>query len=266
MRFYFNPWVVFASLFLLISSLSNAQANQLAEIKTSKELKVCIWPEYYAITYRNPKTHKLNGIDIELAQALGKELGVAIRYVDSSFSLLVENFLKGRCDIAMHAIGVTPERAQKLQFTKPYLYSDIYAVTTKNNQAIKTWSDLDVSGHVIAVQIGTVMEPVMRNYLKKASLVIVKPPMRREQEVESGRVDAFMTDYPYSQRMLATADWARVVSPERPFHITEYAYALAPGDSSLLAVVNDFIERFLQDGRLRQIAKSYKLESIVISQ
>ena len=119
-------------------------------------------------------------------------------------------------------------------------------------------------GHVIAVQAGTVMEPVMRNYLKKANLFIVKPPIRREQEVESGRADAFMTDYPYSQRMLATADWARVVGPERPFHITEYAYALAPGDASLLAVVNDFIERFRQDGRLRQIAKSYKLESIVM--
>lgn len=264
MKFYFKPWVIFLGLFLLISLLSSVRANQLAEIKASKELKVCIWPEYYAITYRNPKTHKLNGIDIELSQALGKELGVAIRYVDSSFSVLVENLLNRRCDIAMHAIGVTPERAQKLQFTKPYLYSDIYAITTKNNQAIKTWSDIDMPGHVIAVQVGTVMEPVMRNYLKKANLFIVKPPVRREQEVESGRADAFMTDYPYSRRMLATADWARVVAPERPFHITEYAYALAPGDTSLLAVVNDFIERFRQDGRLRQIAKSYKLESIVM--
>ena len=35
-----------------------------ARIVTSKVLRACIWPDYYGITYRNPKTRQLSGIDI----------------------------------------------------------------------------------------------------------------------------------------------------------------------------------------------------------
>ena len=39
-----------------------------------------------------------------------------------------------------------------------------------------------------------------------------------------------MTDYPYSQRFLANADWARLVAPDSTYLITPYAYAMAPDD------------------------------------
>ncbi|WP_369124794.1 transporter substrate-binding domain-containing protein [Mucilaginibacter sp. 10I4] len=52
-----------------------------------------MWPEYYGITYRNPKTGQLSGIDIDIATALGKELGVRVRFVDSSFALLVDKLI-----------------------------------------------------------------------------------------------------------------------------------------------------------------------------
>ena len=89
--------------------------------------------------------------------------------------------------------------------------------------------------------------------------------MTREQEVESGRADAFMTDYPYSRRMLETTDWARLIAPPQVFHLTDYAYALAPGDKSLLDRANGFISKIKKDGRLLVIAKKHKLELIVVN-
>ena len=103
----------------------------------------------------------------------------------------------------------------------------------------------------------------MQQSLKQARLLIVKPPMTREQEVESGRADAFMTDYPYSRRMLETTDWARLIAPPQVFHLTDYAYALAPGDKSLLDRVNSFISKIKRDGRLLAIARKHKLDPIV---
>lgn len=43
------------------------------------------------------------------------------------------------------------------------------------------------------------MEPVMKASLKQAELMSVKLPNTREREVQSGRADVFMTDYPYSR-------------------------------------------------------------------
>jgi len=245
---------------------SGALAGRLARIEAAGELRVCIWPDYYSISYRNPKTRQLSGIDIDLAQALSRELGVKLRFVDSSFPALVDNLVRDRCDVAMHAIGVTPQRQAQLAFTKPYLRSDIYAIAPKGQAAVKTWADLDKPGHVIAVQEGTVMEPVMQAQLKQARLLRVKPPMTRENEVESGRADAFMTDYPYSRRMVDLTDWARVVAPPQRFHLTDYAWAVAPGDEAWLTRLNRFIDTLRQDGRLQQAAREHNLEPIVVQE
>lgn len=238
-------------------------ANRLARVQAAQLVRVCIWPDYYSITYRNPKTQALSGIDIELAQALGKDLGVAVAFVDSSFAKLIDDVTQDRCDVAMFAVGITPQRAEKLRFTQPHLASDIFAVTSKTNRRIKGWDDIDKPGSVVAVARGTLHEPVMKNKLKAAQLLVLDTPFAREQEVQSGRADVFMTDYPYSQRFLANADWARLVSPPGNYHITPYAYAIKPGDDAWHARLEQFVSAIKRDGRLMTAAKNHKLDPIV---
>lgn len=239
--------------------------RHLAQVAASKTLRVCIWPDYYGITYRNPKTQQLSGIDIDLAQEFAKDLGeqVKVQFVDSSFAALIEDVTRDKCDVAMFAIGITPTRAEKLRFSKPHLKSDIYAITTRTNRRIKDWSDIDKPGVVVAVAKGTYHEPVMRERLKHATLVALATPFAREQEVESGRADVFMTDYPYSQRMLASSDWARLVTPAAAYHVTPYAYAVKPGDDRWHERVEQFVRDIKRDGRLMQAARRHKLDPIV---
>ncbi len=243
-----------------------APTGRLARIQAAGVLKVCIWPDYHSITFRNPKSGELSGIDATLSAALAKDLGVKTAYVDSSFPTFIGDLLGDRCDIAMFGVGMLPERAAKVRFSQPYLRSDIYAVTTKTHPAIKSWDDIDRPGRVVAVQAGTFMEPVMRAWLKEATMLSVRPPDTREREVQSGRADVFMTDYPYSRRVLDNADWARVMPPEKPIFPLSYAYAVAPGDDAWLARVDHFVADVKRDGRLLAAARASKLEPIVLTQ
>lgn len=43
-----------------------APFSRLASIQSNKLVRVCLWPDCYSITYRNPKTQTLSGVDIEL--------------------------------------------------------------------------------------------------------------------------------------------------------------------------------------------------------
>ena len=241
-----------------------AQTNRLDKVLQSKELRACIWPEYYSITYRNPKTRELSGIDIALTQELAKELGVKVRYIDSNFSQLFESLEQDRCDVATHAIGITADRLNRLQFSQAYLKSGLFAVTQKNREGLQSWDSLDQPGRIIAVAAGTLMEGVMSQSLKKARLVRVHAPSTREQEVLSGRADAFMTDYPYSLRMIELTDWAAVIPAPNYMPSTEYAYAFAKGDNSLLLRVDGFLSSVKKDGRLLQFAKQHNLDPIVV--
>jgi len=241
-----------------------AHAGTVADrVRATGSVRVCIWPDYYGITFRNPRTDKLAGIDIDLSAALGTDLNARIEYVDSSFATLVTDLRGDRCDVAMFAVGMLPQRMEQLRFTQPYMHSDIYAVTTKSNPVVTQWSDIDKPGVQVAVQAGTFMEPVMAASLKQARLVTVKPPASRERELEAGRVDVFMTDYPYSRRLLDNADWARLISPPQPFHVLPYAYAVKPGDDRWLATMDAFVARIKQDGRLAAAARRHGLADIV---
>jgi len=256
----------FALLLALLGAAIPAlsQESTLDRVLAAKSLRVCIWPDYFGISYRDPKTQQLSGIDIDMAKSLGRDLGVRVEFVDSSFARLIADVTEDRCDVAMFAIGITPLRQERLRFTKPHLASDIYAITTQSNRRIKAWSDIDKAGTVVAVAKGTLHEPVMKEKLKAASLKILDTPHAREQEVESGRADVFMTDFPYSQRMLKTTDWARLIKPDTTYHITPYAYALRPGDDRWHSRLEQFVARVKRDGELKAAAERHGLLPIAV--
>lgn len=253
------------TLCLLAAGLaSGARAEVLDELRKDGVLKVCIWPDYFGIGYRNPRTGVLQGLDIDLSQELARDLGVRLEYVETDFSRLLEDIEGRRCQIAMMAVGITPQRAARVDFSAPYLRSDVYAIATRSSRAVQTWDDIDKPGHVVVVQKGTFMEPLMQKTLKKATLRAVLRPNEREREVESGRADVFISDYPYSKRMLRNTDWARVIAPSREVQLTDYAYAVPKGDAAWLQRVNQFVKQIKADGRLARAAGAYELLPIVV--
>lgn len=239
-------------------------ADLLETVLHTQQLRVCIWPEYYGISYLNPRTQKLSGIDVDLAQEFASTLGVSVRFVQSSFATLIQDLLSHRCDIAMFAIGITPERQKYLRFTSPHLQSDIYAIVSKSNNRIQTWDDIDQEGVVVTVAKGTYHVKLMQNALRKASLHVVDSLHAREQEVESGRADVMMSDYPFSTQLLVEKEWAKRIAPTSSFHPTSYAWALDKNEEALCSRAEAFMQTIKRDGRLQTIAKRYALDPIVL--
>ena len=256
-------WAV-AGVMATLATASVPAANHLTQIQSTGQMRVCIWPDYYSISLRDPRTQQLSGIDIDLAHELARDLGASVQFVDSSFARLVPDVLEERCDVAMFAIGIIPQRQQVLRFTQPYLASDVMAITTRSNRKIRTWADIDLPGIVVAVAKGTLHESLMRERLKNAQLIAPATPHAREQEVQSGRADVFITDFPYSRRMLETTDWARLVAPSSSYHVTSYAWAVKPGDDAWHGRLEQFMQAIKRDGRLLAAARKHKLDPIVV--
>lgn len=240
-----------------------SEDSKLDKVLSQNKLKVCVWPEYFGISYLDIRTQSLIGIDSDLAQELAKDLKVNLEFVKSSFPTFVSDITEDRCDIAMFAIGNTKARSEKVRFTTPHLESDIYAVTTKNNRKIQNWDDIDNEGIVVAVAKGTYHEPIMKEKLKNAQLLVVDTMHAREQEVQSGRADVFMSDYPFGKRMLAQTDWAKLIIPNTTYHLTPYSWTVAYGDDKFYNRIEKFISDIKKDGRLFKFAQKNGLEPIV---
>jgi ABC-type amino acid transport substrate-binding protein len=244
---------------------AQTQAPSRAEaVRARGELRVCIWPDYFAITWRNPRNDELAGIDIDLARDLARRLGVQPVFVETNFRDFMGRLEQGTCDVAMFGIGVTPQRAARVEFARPYLSSAVYAVTTRDNPVITRWEDIDRPGNSVAVAASTYMEPLMRQTLRHASLVSLAPPQTREAELQSGRVDVFMSDFPYTRRMVMAQEWVRIIEPPKGFGETRYAHAVAKGDPAWLAVVDGFVAAAREDGTLARAAERNGLAPILL--
>ena len=241
-----------------------ARASALEEVRRDGVLRVCIWPDYYGISHRSPRNGSLQGLDVDMSRALSDELGARLVYVETNFASVFDDLEAGRCHVAMMGVGVTPERSARVDFSRPYLRSDLYAVTTIANTTIRRWEDIDKPGHVVSVHRGTVMERAMRETLRHAQLRVVSRPLDRERDVESGRADVFITDFPYSRAMLVNSDWVRVVEPTEPVRLTDYAYAVRKGEAAWLERLDAFLARAKRDGTLERSARLHGLLPIVV--
>ena len=242
---------------------AHPETSRLERVTSSQELRVCIWPEYYAISYKNPTTGTLEGIDIDIAGELAKELKAELKFVETSFGAFIADLQAGKCDIGMFGVGATLSRATAVEFSDPYIVTSIYGVTRGNHAKIKSWDDMDQDGIIVAVTLGSYVETFMKGYLKKAKVLTVQPPATREGEVAAGRADILMTDYPIAKKLESLHDWAKIISPSEPLAVTPYAYVVAPGDTMWLNYVNLFVKTIKRDGRLMKYGKKHELDPII---
>jgi len=248
---------------LLLCSVAEAQPqSRLYEVTKNKKLRVCQYPLYYSISFRNPKTGEIEGIDADLAKELAKELEAQLEIVESSFGTFIADLQSNKCEIGMFGVGATLKRAQAVEFSKPYLVTNIYAVTRKDGK-IKTWEDIDQKGVKAAVSLGSYIEVFMKSYLKNAEVVSIAPPNTREAELVAQRVDVIMTDFPTAIKVTDEFDWAAYILPKEKLAVTPYAYVVPPGDQIWLNYINLFVDTIKLDGRLMQYAKKHKLDPIV---
>ena len=237
---------------------------RLDAIRARGELRVCIWPDYFAISYRNSRNSELEGLDVDLARALAPRVSARLGFVETNFMSFMDRIEAGDCDIAMMAVGITPERARRVAFSRPYLSSPVYAVTTRDNTRIRGWADIDTPGTVVAVAAGTVAESLLGRTLRRAEMLVVAPPRSREAEIQSGRADVFMSDFAYTRRMVLMHDWARVIEPPDRFGETLYGWAVPLNDPAWLAEVNNFLSAIRADGTLARSAARHGLTPILI--
>jgi len=236
--------------------------SRLFQVTKSHVLNVCNFDGYYAISYRNPQTGKLEGLDVDLAEALAKSLDAKLQFVETNFNAFIADVQANKCDVAMFGIGITLKRAQAVEFTHPYLQTGIYAVVRKGGP-IKSWGDIDKPGVKVAVTLGSYIEPFMRSYLKHATIVPIAPPATREQELMAHHVDAEIVDYPTAQKVESSFDWAQTITPKAQLLSTPMGYAIAPGDQIWLNYLNLFVDTIKRTGELKAAAEKNHLGPIV---
>jgi polar amino acid transport system substrate-binding protein len=200
---------------------------------------------------------QLTGFEVELTQALVAKMGLKLQWKVLAFDALLAGLRQDRWDMAIASHGITEERAKAVTFAEPHYCSG--GIIVAKDTAIKSAKDLN--GKTISAQSGTTY---LQNVQKVAGVKEVKnfpKDSDARSALESGRVDAWVTDRFVAKRALASA-------PNSSLHLGEFLFvekiaaAFTKGNQSLSAEFNKALAGFIADGGYAALSQKWFKEDV----
>lgn len=153
-------------------------------------LRVGMSGQYFPFTF--VEQDELKGFDVDIMNALAKEMGRDIKYETANFSGLFGMLESGRIDTVANQITITEERQKAYIFSDPYVYDGAQVVVKKGNTGIQGVEDL--KGKTVAVNLGSNFEDLLRELPYADKINIKTYDSNLERDTALGRVDAFVMD------------------------------------------------------------------------
>lgn len=123
---------------------ASSQSSDVIRVATN-----CTMPPFQSI---DASTGKPVGIDIDIAEYIGKKMNKKIEIQDMKFKALIPSLAGGRSDMVVAGLSPTDERAKVVSFTKPYFYPP-KAILSKKGSGLDSLESL--KGHKAGTTLGT---------------------------------------------------------------------------------------------------------------
>lgn len=122
----------------------NAPASSSAKpAVSSKVLKVATEPYYPPFRYWGDSSkNQMMGFEIDLMNAVAKEMGMKVEWKDENFDRLISSVEKKDVDLAIAAITINEKRKERIDFSDPYYKMSKYLIIVPKGSRIKTEDDL----------------------------------------------------------------------------------------------------------------------------
>jgi cyclohexadienyl dehydratase len=231
-----------------------ASHSRLDDIVKRGALRVGMTGDYKPFSYLDKTTGKFTGFDVDMAEALGKALGVKIEYVQTSWPKLMKDFEDGDFDVAMGGISITLDRQKKGFFSAPIMREGKTPIARcADREKFAAIADIDKAGVRVIVNPGGTNERFARSNIKNAEIKVHGDNVTIFDEIAKGDADVMMTDASetrYQQKLHQGVLCA--VHPDQPFDFSEKAYWLQR-DEALKAFVDQWLHISIEDGSFKRI-------------
>ncbi|WP_026694469.1 transporter substrate-binding domain-containing protein [Peribacillus kribbensis] len=249
--------VLFLSILFLLGTLTAcAEKDKLAdgsELINKREFVFAASGEFKPFSYMT-NDMKMKGFDVEVGNALAKEMGLKPVPKRIKFKGIVEGVKTGRADAAVASHTINPQRSKHVAFSTPYYYSGPQ-IFTRPDSNIKTVKDL--KGKEVAVAKGSTYADVAAKYTK--NIKMYDSDITALKALDGGRHDAVITDF-------VTGKTARKegfkIKGQQLIERSEQAVVLPQDNPKLLKRINKALENLRKDGTLRKISIKYFGEDI----
>lgn len=234
-------------------------ANRLEAIKARGYIEMATEPyfaPYEFIDSSKSGDDQYQGLDIELGKYIAEKLGVELRIVPLEFSAVLASITEGKYDFAASALAYSPGRAENMNMSKGYRFSDEVAsygflVREDMIDSIKTADD--TADLVLVTQSGSVQEGFVNDQISKyKDFKLVSSMTDGFLMVAEGKADACACDINNGQ-LYADANGGLAIAPFR-FVVDESTQGtrvgIPKGEDELTAFIDQCIDELRAEGTI----------------
>lgn len=242
--------IVFA--WMLVFAVPGWSGPVIDRILAQKELVVGTSATYPPLTFKS-KDGNVYGFDIDLARMIAGAMDVKLRTVVIPFDELISALERGKIDMIISNMTITPQRNLRVAYAGPYFVSGQSILTRKEDAAgVGSPEDINRGDFSIAVARETTAEQVAARLLPKARIVVVKSTDEAIRLLKEKKVNAVMAGYPFLT-VEAFRNLDRGFVANRPLSMEFLGIGVLQDDPLLLNFLDNFLKNIREDGLLSNL-------------
>ncbi|MGW7434966.1 ABC transporter substrate-binding protein [Streptomyces sp. NPDC054849] len=222
---------------------------------------------------------KIVGVDPDIAEAMGKQLGVKFQFTSGTFDGLITSLETGRQDIAMSSITDNKRRQEGLDEKGAkigkgvdfvdYFSSGVSLIVKKGNpDNIKSLDDL--CGKTVAVQRGTIYEDTFKAQAEKCganklTIEAFDTDAEAQTRVKAGGAVADMNDYPVAAYIAKTSGGGNDFEVGgQQSDVGLFGIAVAKENTQLRDALKEALDAIIKDGSYAKVLEKWDVKGSAV--
>jgi ABC-type amino acid transport substrate-binding protein len=224
---------------------------------TSKPvLRVGLTANYPPLVFK--KDGKLVGIEIDLANQLGKDLNKRMEFVEMPWDTLIPALANGDIDIIMSGMSITDGRKKKIAFAEPYMQIGQMAITRITEiQKLGSVTALLNAPITVGFEPDTTGEIFVMNNMHNAKPHPVASIDDAIAALRSRQIDVFIHDAPTAWRIGSDTEYKDLIGLYWPLTDEYLAWGVRLSDKPLLEALNQQVAILKTDGVISKITRKW---------
>ena len=208
---------------------------------------------YPPFEYLDSKTGQYVGFDIDLIQAIGKRAGFDVKIYSMGLDGLIPALMSSSIDVAVSALTITPQRAEKVDFTDPYYKSGLSIMTHKENACRIRGAD-DLKNKTLCVENGS-SGALYSSKIPGTTIRTFNSAAEAFLEINLKGCYAMINDKPVNEYFLVQKAAQSMNLAEVPVILSadNYGFAVKKGNDDLRNRLNKGLKEVIADGTYEKI-------------
>ncbi len=226
-------------------------------VKTVSDGKLIVGTEAGFAPYEYLVGDHVEGVDMDIAQAIADALGVELEVQNMDFDGALLAVQQGKVDIVAAGVSVSEEREAVMDFSQKYVDSKDVVVVSASDPAVEESTAEALAGKVIGVQQGNIADLWVTDNTDAKAVQRYTKFVQAAQDLANGKIDCIVMDEAPAIELVESSNGKLEILAGDALFEDSYAVAIKKGNEAMKGACDTVISDLIESGEMDEIIAAH---------